>query len=425
MKKLSLHYFFRLLMFMAIAVFTLNACDDDDDNGVGGLNVTSITAGGIALDEATAADDVPVDTDILVEFDKDVDTTGADISLSSGGVDAELDIAVSGNEITITPVNNLDPGSDYTLSIENVAAMDGGSFNGIEITFSTAGKSIADAPKEDNLVAFWLFDGSTDERSGVFTVSAEENVEYTTDRAGFENSAILFNGDNSIIEVDNGDSLLSQDWTLSYWMMLDTVDHVDANGNKAGHFVMGVGAFHGFQVEFGSNGGTMKLAARYSLEDESTIGNDFFSNADGMDANNGGFAAIEFEADLSAQGGMTAIIPQNWSHIVLTYNSETNTRSFYLNGSLVQTDNLNNVPALATINGMTFDASGTAATIGEKLAFGFAFDRETNLWDNEPWGNFDVETSNHFKGALDDVRFFNTFYSTSDVQTLYNAERAD
>jgi len=424
MKKINVRYWISLFVSIAVAAVIISACNDDDD-GPAGLTAVSVTADGIPLDEATSADNVPVDAEILVEFDKDVDTTGAVITLMRGGNEAEIEIEVSGNEITIRPVNNLDPGSDYTLRIEDVTATDGGSFNGIQLTFTTAGKSIAEAPKEGNLVAFWLFDGSAEERSGVFTVSAEENIEYTTDRAGFENSAALFNGDNSIIEVDRGDSLLSQDWTLSFWLMLDTVGHVDANGNRAGHFVMGVGAFHGFQVEFSGNGGSMKLAARYSLEDGSTIGNDFFCNADGMDANNGGFEAIEFEADLSPQGGMSAIIPQNWSHIVLTYNSESNTRSFYLNGSLVQTDNLNNAPALAGINGMTFDASGTAATIGNKLAFGFAFDRETNLWDNEPWGNFDVETSNHFKGALDDVRFFNTFYTTSDVQALYNAEKAD
>lgn len=426
MKKLSLHHYLRIPLLVAITAglsLTFTSCNDDDDPG--GLGLTSITAGSIALDDATSAEDVPVDTDIVIAFDKDVDATNADIVLTKDDTEVETDVTVDGNEIVVTPVNALDPGSTYTLSVQNVEANDGGTFGGIEISFSTAGKSIADAPKSDNLVAFWLFDGNANERSGVFSVSAEENIEYTADRGGFENSAAVFNGDNSIIEVDNGDSLLSEDWTLSYWMMLDTVDHVDANGNKAGHFVMGVGAFHGFQVEFGSDGGHMKMAARYSMEDGSTIPNDFFANGDGKDAANGGWEAIEFEADLAAQGGMKGIVPQKWTHVVLTYNSETNTRSFYLNGSKVQTDNLNNAAALATVNGMTFDASGTSATVGDKLAFGFAFDRSTNLWDNEPWGNFDAATSNHFKGALDDVRFFNTFYTDSEVQTLYNAENAD
>ncbi|HOY97719.1 MAG TPA: hypothetical protein PK509_18390, partial [Catalimonadaceae bacterium] len=57
------------------------------------------------------------------------------------------------------------------------------------------------------------------------------------------------------------------------------------------------------------------------------------------------------------------------------------------------------------------------------FAFGFICDRSATNFDAEPWGNFDVPTSNHFKGRLDDVRFFNVALTAAEITTLYNAEK--
>jgi hypothetical protein len=426
MKKLDLLFEnlkFVLLLIMIVAVSTsFFGCKDDDD--VNPLVLSSITADDIALDGATAANDVPVDANIVIAFDRNVNTAGnVVLSHDDGPVDA--DVSVVGNTILVEPVESLDPGTTYTLLVQNVVAQDGGVYPGIEITFTTYGKAFVTPPKNDNMMAYWMFDGNTDDRLGNHTTADEVAITYTTDRAGFENSAVLFNGNSSIIEIDNGADLLTQDWTLSFWMRLDTVNHLNADGNKANHFVMGVGAFHGFQVEVGGDGGFIKKATRYSTTAGTSIPNDFFINADGQSADQGGWEGIEYERDLTPLGGLSAVFPQQWAHVIFTYNSQNNTRTLYINGDRIQTDNFNNVTALANINGMTFDLAGTAETIGDKLAFGFAFDRSTTLWQNEPWGSYNSPTSNHFKGALDDVRFFNTFYTDDDAQNLHNAERVN
>jgi hypothetical protein len=426
MKKLDLvmkNLKVMLLLIMMVAVSTtFFSCKDDDD--VNPLVLTGITAQDIALDEVTAATEVPVDANIVIAFDRNVNNAG-NITLSNGAGDVEIDVDVVGNTVVVQPLESLDPGTTYTLSVQNVVAQDGGTYSGIQISFTTYGKGFVTPPKDDSMMAYWMFDGNTDDRLGNYTTSDEVAITYTTDRAGFENSAVLFNGNTSIIEIENGADLLTQDWTLSFWMRLDTVNHLTADGFRAGHFVMGVGAFHGFWIEVGGDGNSIKKATRYSTTDGTSIPNDFFINADGQSADQGGWEGIEYERDLTPLGGLSAIFPQQWAHVIFTYNSAANTRTLYVNGDRIQTDNFGNVASLANINGMTFDLAGTAETIGDKLAFGFAFDRSTTLWQNEPWGSYNSPTSNHFKGALDDVRFFNTFYTDSDAQTLFDAENVN
>ena len=41
----------------------------------------------------------------------------------------------------------------------------------------------------------------------------------------------------------------SNDFTICFWVKTDSEGHLDASGNPKGHFVMGLGAFFGFQYE--------------------------------------------------------------------------------------------------------------------------------------------------------------------------------
>lgn len=425
MKKSKL--WLSLLMIGCMATFV--SCGDDEDEAVAALEITSISATGTGLETgeqteadlnaATAAENVPLDPTIQVVFSREIDASTANASnftlspSGDGGTAVPLDVSGSGSTVTLTPQEDLQRGTAYTLTIlGSLRAEDGGTFSTVSRTFTTAGRAEVAPPQAESQLAYWAFDGNANDAVGEFNADAEVEVEYVEDRFGQMGSAVSFDGDRSIIEVPNGDQLITDNWTLSFWAQIDTTNH------DAGHFILGVGAFHGFQFEAPKNASFVKLAGRYKMADGNTQSNDFFVNGDGQDAANGGWVGVEVEEDVP--GGLESLLADEWAHIVVTYNSTDNTRSLYINGDLIQRDNLSNADLNYT--GLTFDASGTADEIGTKLAFGFPFDRTTTLWQNEPWGNYDNPEANHFKGELDDVRIFSVALSDSEVQNLYELE---
>jgi hypothetical protein len=423
-------FWFNLLIMGFMLTFI--GCNDDVETQPD-LEIESIVATGadletgenvdVDLNSATSAEDVPLAPEINVTFSREVDaatTNNTNFALSSADGAVPMNVSANGAVVTLTPQEELARGTDYTLTVSDaVAAQDGGAFTSVTRSFTSAGRAAVTPPQESGQIAYWSLDGNANASVESFNADEEIEITYGEDRFGQAGSAAYFNGDASLIEIPNGDELLTDNWTNSFWVQVDTVDHLDANGNNAGHFVMGVGAFFGFQIEIPGNADFMKMAARYQSADGTTIGSDFFVNGDGMDASNGGWEAIEYEENIP--GGMKTVLAQKWTHVVITYDAGSNTRSLYLNGQLIERDNLDT--AGLDLTGLTFDPSGTDDVIGNKLALGFAFDRSTTLWSNEPWGNYESPTANHFKGALDDIRFFNTALTESEVQTLYNAEQ--
>ncbi len=421
---------FYLLAFIAIGVLLNTGCEEDDPTP---LSVLTITASGTDLQSGTqtvkdlngsaAATDVPLDAVITITFDTDIDAstaTSANAKISSASGDVAATVAGSGKGITITPSADLARGTDYTLTLSaGLSSSDGGGFTSTTRSFKTAGRSDVAPPKEADQLAYWSLNGNSNSSNNNYN-GTEIAVTYGADRFGNQESAAFFDGDASIIEIPNGDQLLAGgSFTLSYWVRVDSVDHV------GGHFVMGVGDVYGFFIEIQGGLGGMKITQRYE-NSTGTIANDFFVNGDGKDANNGGWIGVEFEKDLTATGGLGAIIDQKWAHMVWVYDAGTNKRHLYINGQLIETDNLNNPPnpALNSITGVTFDDSDAGTDIiGKALAFGFNHDIPTTHWDNEPWGGYDFPDANHFKGGLDDVRIFSNAYSATDVDQLYNAEK--
>ncbi len=69
----------------------------------------------------------------------------------------------------------------------------------------------------------------------------------------------------------------TENFTLSFWVK------TNSEGIERGHFVMGLGAFYGFQYEiFGSYDGA-KLAGRYELPDGGTVAEDMWFPAGALD----------------------------------------------------------------------------------------------------------------------------------------------
>ncbi|MEZ4771803.1 MAG: LamG-like jellyroll fold domain-containing protein [Bacteroidia bacterium] len=424
MKRLSYVFFMVLISGLVL----ISGCKDKD---LELLTITGIKADGtdlqsgsdvsIDLNGAAAAVDVPLDAKIIVTFSRDVDAAtvvSANFQLAKGTDMVTSSVSLAGAVVTISPDAAFDRGQVYTLTLgSGIMAADGGMFNQATRTFNSAGRAEVVPPQSASQKAFWKFDGSSLDGVGSYN-GTDVAVDYGEDRFGNQGSAAYFDGDASIIEIPNGDQLLTNNWTVSFWIRLDSVGHV------GGHFVMGVGDLYGFFVEIQKPMSALKHTGRYQKSDATTTVNDFFINADGKSGDNGGWVGVEYEKDLSTTGGMGALLDRKWAHMVFVYDGSTNKRHFYINGELIETDNLANVPGLDLITGLTFDDSGAGTdVIGKGLAFGFNHDRTTTHWSNEPWGNYNNVDANHFKGALDDTRIFSAALSGTDVLELYNAEK--
>lgn len=429
MKNLKIFYF----LFLVTSLLLTTACDDDES--LADLGVTAITATGTDiltgsavtkdLNGASASEDVPTDATITITFDMDVDVATVDnsnVKLSSPDGDVNLDISSSGSNVIANPTNELERGTNYTLEIRSgLTGINGELFTDASRTFKTAGNSSVEPPQASNQVAYWNLDGNSNPVVGSKT-GTDVSVEYVEDRFGFQESAAKFDGNTSIIEFANGAEFLGKNVTISFWINLDTTDHLNANGNgNAGHFIMGVGAFYGFQVETDGSGNSLKVAGRYLKSDGTTGANDMFVNADGKNRDNGGWIGVETEATID--GGLKTVLPGNWNHIIFTYNGDDNKRTVYLNGQLLERDDLTMPDGTKDFVSLTFDPAGSGETIGDGLALGFPFDQSTTLWATTDFGNYNSPTANHFKGLLDDVRFFDAAYSDADAMDLYNAEK--
>lgn len=431
---------FKLLLtiFLALSAgLLLEGCNDDDDNG-GTLQPFALesltTDNDIDLNAATSATDVPPDASIVATYTRDIDASTANasnITLVRDYDDEEIDLDISAtdNVITITPTEPLGSGILYELNISDaVATTDGETTSAISRTFTTSG-TFAPAGQ----IAYFPMDGSAEDVVDDFTPAAEDvvDIEWGTDRHGEEGSAATFNGNTSIIEIPNGPELLGENVTISFWVYVNTDNHLNAEGNPAGHFIMGLGNFRGFQFEVPGDVSFLKMAGQYRLSGEyagETAGSDFFFNGSGVDRDSGGFYATVFANDLSGSGGVAGLLENQWAHVVVTYNGEENVRTMYINGEVMQIDDLASVaetgdPGLmpiSTADALTF-VPGDAW--GDKLALGFVHDRSSTEWANEPWGNYNAPTSNHFKGRLDDIRFFEVALTEQEVELLYNSER--
>lgn len=404
----------------------MTGCKKDEDPKP--LNVNSLMTGDIDLNAASAPTDVPVNPSIIATFTTNVDPTTAtadNITLIRDYDDAtiELTISVSDKSVTITPTSALGEGTLYQISFTTgLASVDGLALSeALTRSFTTQGTFVPTGQ-----VAYWNFDNNTDDQVGDWDPTASDVVAitYADARSTDFGKAASFDGDASIIEVPNGDLLINTTmFTLSFWVKTNSEGHVNADGNPTGHYVMGLGAFYGFQYEiFGGYDGS-KFAIRYGLEDGSTASEDMWFPSEATDNTNGGWQGWDFAKSLTADQ-MMGIIKDKWYHVVYTFNGEEKAGTLYFNGEKMKSFDFDLWPdgdAKRTVTGMKY--GGSEPDVVNKLAFGFIQSRDGTMWDTEPWGGYDFTTANHFKGLLDDVRIFHAALTSMEVQLLYNSEK--
>jgi len=431
----KMKYWIGALMLSAL-VFT--ACDDEEGEAPA-LSIEALTATGtdittgeeitVDLNAASSAEDVPPDAVFEVTFDREIDAstaTASNISVSSGDEDVAVSVSANGNVVTATPDEELVQGTDYTVSVSSaLVASDGGTLTNGSRTFSTAGRLPVVAPLSESQVAYWKFDGDASDEMGNYADGTEVAIEYQEDRFGTVNSTAYFDGDESIIEVSDAADLMTgtNDFTVSFWVKTESEGHVNENGDPTGMFVFGLGAQFGIQYEiFGSYDGS-KFAVSYENEEEITFAEDMWFPSEATDNSNGGWQGWDFAKSLSVDQ-MQDIILDNWYHNVFTYNASEKKGYLYFNGELMKSFDFNLWPEgdpQTTAQGVTY--SGQEPDVVSELAFGFVQSRAGTMWDDQPWGSYDIPTSQHFKGWLDDFRVFHGSYSAEDVTELYDAEK--
>lgn len=426
MKKLNfiLNTLLAVALLATVSLMTVS-CDDDEPPA---LTLTSLTAGTTDLNGATSATGVPVASPITATFSTGVDasSTGS-ITLTRQYDNAVVPttITVDGATVTIDPNDNFGTGTLYILKFDAGLKSTGGKTlkEAIERNFTSEGTFAA-----PGAIAQWTFEDNANDVVGNYDPTANQIVAitYGASHNAASGKAAVFNGTTSIIEISNGDNLMkTSDFTMSFWAK--PTPHTD-NVDK-GHFVMGLGAFYGFQFEILGGYAGWKMPVGYTYNNNGTVGwaaedNEF--KGDGKNKDNGGWKGFLFTKDLTATGGPATMLKDKWINIVFVYNGATKHGYYYANGELMREFDFNlwtNDQGVkdnkAYVTGLKYN--GVAPDVVNELAFGFVQSRAGTMWDAEPWGGYDLASANHFKGSLDDVIVWHRPLTAAEVTLMYNS----
>lgn len=411
------HLFISFLVVLSVFTIFMQSCKKEETPD--DLVLKSLVAGSVDLNGATSPTTVAVDPTIVATFSVDIKATtatAANIKLLQdyNSTEVEVDITVSGKTITIKPKADLGSGTLYKLSFTNaILSTDDKALAAFDRNFTTIGTF---APS--GVIAHWTFEDNANDVAGTFNPSASGIVEvaYVAGRNAAAGKAASFNGTTSIIEIPNGDQLVNtQNFTVSFW--------VKAQPQEKGHFVMGLGAQYGIQFEiFGGLDGA-KFAVRYELGDGTTASEDMWFPSDATYNQNGGWQGWDFAKPIAPDAYVT-MVSNNWLHVTYTFDGPAKKGILYYNGEKMKSFDFNLWPegdAKRTVVGMKY--GGQMPDVQNELAFGFIQSRAGSMWDTEPWGGYDFPGANHFKGELDDVRFFHKVLTETEIQLMYNSEK--
>lgn len=431
MKKMKNARLLMSMMALVGATAFLTSCGSDDPDPTA-LTLVSLTAGDIDLNGATSASDVPADATITAVFSTEVDAataTSANIVVTNT-TESEVvttAITVSGTTVTITPSAALREGASFSISVgAGLSSAEGVTLGAaLSRTFSVAGILVPDGQ-----VAYWNFNDSDASDAIGGNDGVEVGMTYEDGRSAAAGKSAKFNGDNSIIEIANGDQLIDgENFTLTFWMKTESNGHVNADGNPTGHFVIGLGAFFGLQFEvFGGYDGA-KFAIRYAATDAATgepvtVSEDMWFPSNATDGSTGGWQGWDYARVVTPEDMAALYLKDVWTQVVFTYNGAEKAGTLYYNGLKMKSFDYDLWPETDTKRSVTgLKYGGAAPDVVNELAFGFIHSRAGTMWDAEPWGGYDFPTANHFKGQLDDVRIFHAALTEAQVTALYNSEK--
>jgi len=415
-------------LFIAVALLMgVASCKKKSDTATFQLSalVAQLAGGNIDLNAATSSNQVPSNPTIVATFSLPVNAA----SVTSSNIillrdwdqkNIPLTVTTSGANITIVPNEELGNGAMFKLTLPAVTSTDGQSCPGFFRTFTTVGTFVPTGQ-----IAYWNFEGNANDQVGTFNADSLIAITYTPSYKPTAGTAATFDGTTSIIEIPNGDQLTNTpEFSLCFWMKTNSVGHVDADGNPKGHFVVGLGAFYGFQFEIRGSYEECILAATYDCGAPATSPHDLVFNGNGLTKDNGGWKACTFCKTLSPTPaeGMVALIKDKWASIVFVFNGPTKVATMYFNGEKMKEEDFNMAdPSLNAATGLIWN--GFPPDVYPRLAFGFVKSRQGVLWANQPWGGYTKPTADHFGGQLDDVRIFHRALSATEIDLMYASEK--
>jgi hypothetical protein len=407
-----------------IGLLVVSGCRHDSAD----FSVSGIMADSIDLDGNKPATSVPVKPVITVTFNFDVSVPSAiseNVRLIQDYNDLPIGISVTatGNTMSIIPADGLGSGTLYALTLTSeIKSAEGLSLKEITVKFTTVGSF-----SPGGTVAYWNFEGNADDVLGTYDPPARGviDISYSDSRNSAAGKAADFNGTTSIIEIPDADLLMnSTDFTICFWVRTNSTGHLDAEGKPAGYFVMGLGAYFGFEFEMAGDFSNCRMSASYSTSSGVSIYEDLQFSGDGKSRDNGGWQGWTFCRDLTSKGGVPDLLQDKWANIAFTYAGSTKIGTLYINGEKMKSQDFNlwfAGDARQRITGLRY--SGTAPTTVNELAFGFIKSRAGTLFDADPVRNYFLPTSNHFKGQLDDVRIFHKALMDSEILLMFNSEK--
>jgi hypothetical protein len=403
------------LLAIGFFVTALVGCKDDEPPE---LVLVSLEANGIDLNAATSPSNVPTGATIIGEFSTNIDqatTSAITLQRQYDNAVVPTTISVSGKTVTITPVDDFGTGTLFILSFGSGLTSDAGKVltTPIERNFTTVGTFAV-----PGAIVHYTFEDNADNIIGNgYTPAANQivGITYVEGRRPEAGKAASFNGTTSIIEISNGDQLMNNgNWTMSLWVKPNSQ-------HDRGQFVMGLGAFFGFQFEiFGGYNG-FKLAASYAHnhpDGAGKFGEDLWADGEG----NTGWQGWVFSKDFTPVGGMNTVIKDKWAHYVFVYNASTKQGIIYLNGERIKEQDFDQWPdgdikRFAT--GLSY--RGEAPEVVNELALGFIQSRAGTLWADEPWGGYTFPGANHFHGLMDDVIIYHKVITPAEITLMYNS----
>jgi len=412
------------LLLAVILVVGISSCKKKESSTTT-FALSSLKAGTIDLNGATPPSNVPNNATFMAIFSVAVNPTTATtstISLLEGydTVNIALTVTVTGGTITIVPTQTLANGAMYTLKFAaGIMSTDGQGIAAFSRSFTTVGTFVP-----AGVIAYWNFENNTNDQVGTFN-SNYSNITYKPSYSTAAGQAGFFDGKTSIVEIPNGDQLdATKDFSIAFWVMADSVGHVDSLGNQKGQFIIGLSAFYGFEFEIAGNYGSCKLSASYNVADTSTVSEDLWFDGSGTTGSNGGWVGWTYCRNLKTSGGVAALLKDQWANVVCTYNSATKIGTMYINGQEEKAQDFNLWPSGASDHGVIgLKYNGVEPQEYPILAFGFIKSRNSTLWNDQTWGNYSDQYANHFQGLLDDVRIWHKPLSPVEITLMYNSEK--
>jgi len=161
------------------------------------------------------------------------------------------------------------------------------------------------------LVAYYPFNGNTNDESGNENHPISDTSILTTDRKGDDDSSVMFSGESFTnyiqLDIDTSPIDVSSEYTLGLWV------YKEGNGSSNPRV-----------LEFWGNDGPGQLGITWYNNDEVTIGNIL---------NNGNVEVFNLQ-----------LSQQTWYYVV--YSVSSNEINVYVDGDLIDTRNIDSPPSL-------------------------------------------------------------------------------